>query len=63
MSKTAIGLVEYAKAQLVRPYWYGSFGKAGSKEFYEQKKNQYPNQYTWDGRSQRYDYNLKRKTF
>lgn len=48
MSKTAIGLVEYAKAQLGRPYWYGSFGQAGSKEFYEQKKNQYPNQYTWD---------------
>lgn len=48
MSKTAIGLVEYAKAQLGRPYWYGSFGQSGSKEFYEQKKNQYPNQYTWD---------------
>ena len=48
MSKTAIGLVEYAKAQLGRPYWYGSFGQTGSKEFYEQKKNQYPNQYTWD---------------
>lgn len=48
MAKTAIGLVEYAKAQLGRPYWYGSFGQTGSREFYEQKKNQYPNQYTWE---------------
>ena len=48
MGKTAKGLVEYAKAQLGRPYWYGSFGQSGSKEFYEQKKRQYPNQYTWD---------------
>lgn len=48
MLKTAKGLVEYAKAQLGRPYWYGSFGQAGSKSFYEQKKRQYPDQYTWD---------------
>jgi len=48
MKKTAKGLVEYAKAQLGRPYWYGSFGQAGSKEFHDQKKNQYPKQYTWD---------------
>lgn len=47
MEKTAKGLVEYAKAQLGRPYWYGSFGQAGSREFYEQKKRQYPNNYTW----------------
>lgn len=48
MSKTAKGLVEYAKAQLGRPYWYGSFGQAGSKAFYDQKKRQYPTQYTWN---------------
>ena len=48
MAKTAKGLVEYAKAQLGRPYWYGSFGQEGSREFYEQKKRQYPKQYTWD---------------
>lgn len=48
MSKTAMGLVEYAKAQLGRPYWYGTFGQAGAKELYEQKKNQYPKYYTTD---------------
>lgn len=48
MSKTAIGLVEYAKAQLGRPYWYGTFGQKASKELYEQKKDQYPKQYEWN---------------
>lgn len=48
MEKTAKGLVEYAMAQLGRPYWYGAFGQAASKEFYEQKKNQYPRQYGWE---------------
>lgn len=46
MGKTAKGLVEYAIAQLGRPYWYGTFGQAASKALYEQKKNQYPNYYT-----------------
>ena len=48
MKKTAKGLVEYALAQLGRPYWYGTFGQAASKELCDQKKNQYPKQYTWD---------------
>lgn len=48
MSKTAEGLVHYAKAQLGRPYWYGSFGQAGSLEFYQQKKRQYPKYYGWE---------------
>lgn len=48
MSKTAIGLVEYAKAQLGRPYWYGTFGQKASKELYDQKKDQYPKQYAWE---------------
>ena len=48
MAKTAKGLVEYAIFQLGRPYWYGSFGQAGSREFYEQKKRQYPKYYTWE---------------
>lgn len=48
MNKTAIGLVEYAKAQLGRPYWYGTFGQKASKELYEQKKDQYPKQYEWN---------------
>ncbi len=48
MKKTAKGLVAYVLTQLGRPYWYGTFGQAASKELYEQKKRQYPNQYTWD---------------
>ena len=47
MEKTAIGLVEYAKAQLGRPYWYGTFGQAASKSLYDQKKRQYPGYYKW----------------
>lgn len=45
--KTNKGLVEYAKAQLGKPYWYGAFGQLGTKEFYEQKKKQYPSYYQW----------------
>ena len=45
--KTNKGLVEYAKAQLGKPYWYGSFGQLGTKDFYEQKKRQYPSYYQW----------------
>ena len=48
MEKTAMGLVEYAFAQLGRPYWYGTFGQGASKALYNQKKNQYPKQYEWD---------------
>jgi hypothetical protein len=47
MAKTAKGLVEYAKAQLGKPYWYGTFGQAASKVLYNQKKNQYPDYYEW----------------
>ena len=28
--KTATGLVEYAIAQLGKPYWYGTFGQTAS---------------------------------
>ena len=48
MEKTAKGLVEYAKAQLGKPYWYGTFGQGASKALFEQKKNQYPKQYGWE---------------
>lgn len=48
MEKTAQGLIQYAKAQLGRPYWYGTFGQAASKALYDQKKNQYPRQYEWE---------------
>lgn len=43
--KTNIGLVEYAKAQLGKPYWYGTFGNTATASLYSTKKNQYPNYY------------------
>ena len=48
MLKTAKGLVEYAKAQLGRPYWNGTFGQVASKDLYDQKKRQLPKKYQWE---------------
>lgn len=45
MSKTNTGLVAYAKAQLGKPYWYGTFGQIATEALYKSKKKQYPNQY------------------
>lgn len=46
MSKTNIGLVAYAKAQLGKPYWYGTFGQTGTASLLESKARQYPSFYT-----------------
>lgn len=46
MSKTNIGLVQYAKAQLGKPYWFGTFGQTATESLYQSKKKQYPNYYT-----------------
>lgn len=46
MTKTNIGLVEYAKAQLGKPYWYGCFSQIATETLYKQKKAQYPKFYT-----------------
>ena len=48
MEKTARGLVEYAIAQLGRPYWYGTFGQMAFPALYIQKKKQYPQRYEWE---------------
>lgn len=45
-AKSAAGLVAYAKAQLGRPYWYGTSGQISSLELYNTKKRQYPAYYT-----------------
>lgn len=42
---TGKGLVEYARAQLGKPYWYGTFGNITTKKLYEEKRKQYPQQY------------------
>ena len=46
MSKTGQGLVEYAKAQLGKPYWWGTFGQTASAALLAQKRTQYPEYYT-----------------
>lgn len=45
--KTNIGLVEYAREQLGKPYFYGTYGTAASAALYEKKKKQYPAYYKW----------------
>lgn len=54
MNKTNIGLVEYAKAQLGLPYWYGCFGQTATKDLYQSKKRQYPGYYTASDFSSQY---------
>ena len=39
-------LLEYAKAQLGKPYWFGCFGQVASEVLYRSKKAQYPRYYT-----------------
>lgn len=46
MLKTNIGLVEYAKAQLGKPYWFGCFGQTSTETLYNSKRKQYPSFYT-----------------
>lgn len=45
MQKTNKGLVEYAKAQIGKPYWYGTYGQTANKNLYLSKKKQYPSYY------------------
>ena len=49
MAKSNLGLVEYAKAQLGLPYWYGTFGQIATETLYKTKKQQYPRYYKWEG--------------
>ena len=46
--KTNLGLVNYCKEQLGKPYWWGTFGQKATESLYNQKKKQYPSQYTAD---------------
>lgn len=46
--KTNLGLVNYCKAQLGKPYWWGTFGQKATQNLYNQKKKQYPTHYTAD---------------
>jgi len=39
-------LVDYAKAQIGRPYWYGTFGQIATEKLLAEKAAQYPKQYS-----------------
>lgn len=43
--KTNLGLIDYCKAQLGRPYWYGTFGQVSTKQLYEYNKGRLPGYY------------------
>lgn len=45
-SKTTSGLVAYARAQLGKPYWYGTFGNTADQLLLDHKRLQYPSEYT-----------------
>ena len=45
MRKTNVGLVEYAKKQVGKPYWFGCFGNIATKELLAVKRKQYPSYY------------------
>lgn len=45
--KTNTGLVEYAKAQLGRPYWMGTFGQIATENLYSYNKKRLPSDYLW----------------
>lgn len=41
-NKTAAGLVAYAKKQLGKPYWYGTYGNKPTEDLLNRKAKQYP---------------------
>jgi LysM repeat protein len=45
-AKTAQSLVAYAKAQLGLPYFYGTYGQKPTAELVDQKRRQYPDQWS-----------------
>jgi LysM repeat protein len=45
-TKTAKGLVQYAKAQLGLPYFYGTYGQKPTTELIDYKRKQYPSQWS-----------------
>lgn len=46
MAKTARGLISYAKAQIGKPYWYGTFGQIATASLYQYNKGRLPSYYT-----------------
>lgn len=52
--KNNIDLVAYCRAQLGRPYWYGTFGQRATKVLYENRKEAYPGYYKDNDYPQQY---------
>lgn len=46
MVKSNTGLVEYARAQLGRPYWFGTFGTVATEKLLHDKAAQYKSQFS-----------------
>lgn len=46
MAKNNTGLVEYARAQLGKPYWFGTFGQLANAKVWAENKKRYPNYYS-----------------
>lgn len=47
MLKTNLGLIEYCRAQLGRPYWMGTFGQLAGAGLYGYNKMRLPGDYLW----------------
>lgn len=45
-NKTASGLVAYCKAQVGKPYWFGTFGNTATAALYASRRRMYPSYYT-----------------
>lgn len=43
--KDNYGMVEYARCQLGKQYWYGTYGQLGSEQVFVEKSKQYPSMY------------------
>lgn len=52
--KNNIGLVDYCRAQLGRPYWYGTFGQLATKALHDNRKKTYPGYYKDNDYPQQY---------
>ena len=48
-SKTTGGLLAYARAQIGKPYWFGTFGNSANQSLLDAKRYQYPDQYPASG--------------
>lgn len=44
--KTVAQLIAYCKAQLGKPYWYGTFGQTATSQLLANRKSTYPRYYT-----------------